>query len=631
MGKSLSPALRPRCFGSLLPKPLRGFTLVEILITLGLLVIVLGLLFVPIASSFGYFRTATARADAQTAARTALDAMARELAEAMVVQLDMYDDSMIAFVPPLRVNPDDPNSEVVTPPRPDLSRAIRYWQALTDPTRNYNPGAYLEPSNMLFLARTVVPYPFKTDDTWNRWNDQWADTQDANGVGKVTDWAPIPRAVHTDYDYRGGADGNGNPVFGTRNRTTQPGFPYLAVMYGTTGNKLTPDQVRAYRNAVVAMTPNAPEYDVPQLSFTATVAAGERLQRVESADGPDGSAYRARYPLWRQGLPYTGWSSLPADLVSVIVGTGMSAWARDPFFLISRYMPGVSADTGRYYTQAVAAFDPRTRTMKVMDLGRGGLLHDTFNANPEMPYGVSMRTPATEQQSRPRFIFGVDWVDGSLRFDYPMTVTVSNMSALSSAMRLTATGSQWQAPLSLYWDPTNSDGYNPGENLYIFVVPDSVTVRRVRMVQDATTKQWSTTVLSTLKQVFCTPREGRDEYQLGTVKGDSDVPYGCIRLPNKLTTKDPASAEATAAATATSNFIIEYRWRSNGVIAGVETEEKPDIVTAFYRTAAIIDIGVTVSRADPSAEIGKRISQSSYLTRRVKLHNVLREVRHAER
>ena len=108
----------------------RGFTLLEVVITVGLLGIVLALLLIPVMSSLGYFRSATARADAQNAARLALDAMARELTEAMYVQLDMYDSSMIAFVPPLRVDPDDPNSEVVTPPRPDWDQAIRYWRAL---------------------------------------------------------------------------------------------------------------------------------------------------------------------------------------------------------------------------------------------------------------------------------------------------------------------------------------------------------------------------------------------------------------------------------------------------------------------------------------------------------------------
>ncbi|MBE9565969.1 MAG: hypothetical protein IMF16_04390, partial [Proteobacteria bacterium] len=60
----------------------------EVLVTTALLGIVFVLLLIPIVNSFGYFRSATARGDAQAAARICLDSMARELADAMYVQLD---------------------------------------------------------------------------------------------------------------------------------------------------------------------------------------------------------------------------------------------------------------------------------------------------------------------------------------------------------------------------------------------------------------------------------------------------------------------------------------------------------------------------------------------------------------
>jgi hypothetical protein len=41
-------------------------------------------------------------------------------------------------------------------------------------------------------------------------------------------------------------------------------------------------------------------------------------------------------------------------------------------------------------------------------------------------------------------------------------------------------------------------------------------------------------------------------------------------------------------------------------------------------------VSLSVSRADPSAPVGKRIAQSVFLTRKVKLHNLLREIRYAE-
>ena len=59
-------------------------------------------------------------------------------------------------------------------------------------------------------------------------------------------------------------------------------------------------------------------------------------------------------------------------------------------------------------------------------------------------------------------------------------------------------------------------------------------------------------------------------------------------------------------------------------------EEKPDLVSAYYRTAAVLDVTVTVTRADPSATVGQRVAQSAHLTRRVKLRNLLREIRYEE-
>jgi len=615
------------------PCPTGGFTLIEIVITLGLLMIVLALLFYPITSSLNFFRTATARADAQTVARTALDAVARELAEAMYVQLDMYDNNTIAFIPPLRLNPDDPNSEIVTPPRPDWSRAIRYWQALNDPTRNYNPGAYLEPSNLFFLARTVIQQPFTINDPWNRWNDKWANSLNTSTnlppgfVRGVSTWAAIPRAVNMDIDVRLGLNGW---VAGARNRTLQPGYPYTALMYSSSGKGLTTEQIRLYRSLVVAITPNAPEYDVPQMSFNPTAVSGERLRPIDDSDGPNGCVYRSRYPLWRQGTTYTGWSALASNpqLINTMKGLGMDLWAKDPFLLIARYLPGQPGSPGYYQLQALGAFDPRTRTMKVLDLVRGGF-YDTGADIASRP------DPATLIANRsPWFGFSVDWVDGSLRFDFP--AQVNDPAALNAVtgggtplMPQALGAAQMGLPLSAYWRD-----YTAGSDLFAFVVPDSVTVRRVEMTKDLATKKWRIThYVSTLRQVDCAPREGRDEFQLGMNPNvGAEVPYGWIRLPKSLATGDIAGSKDTQTAT----FIIEFRWRNNSVMTKHTTTtltsmvDKPDIIAAYYRTDAIVDVSISVSRADPSAPVGKRIAQSAFMTRRVKLHNLLREIRYGE-
>jgi len=574
-----------------------GFTLVEVLVTLGLLMVALFLLFYPILSSLGYFRTATARADAQTVGRTALEAMARELAEAMYVQLDMYDDSMIAFVPPLRLDPSDPNSEIVTPPRPDWDRAVRYWRALDDPTRNYNPGTHLEAGNMFFLARTVVPDPFTvTDppDAWNRWNQKWADAQ--GSAGGTTNWAPIPRVVHTDWDWKFVHDPD---LFGKRSATTQPGYPYLKYQYQVTIEKRNAAEAgREYRNDVIGLTPDAPEYDVPQLSFTPTVVSGERLRPVQ---GSGLTMYRARYPLWRLGSPYTGWSALAdrPDVVNLMTKYGLDQWARDPFLLIYRFSPGVNQY--RNTPSAVGAFDPRTRTMKVVQLSNGAT-YDT---------GTSVYDRAIPTGADPWFGFTVDWVDGSLRFDFPASLTVDG-SAMSEVKEISSHPPR-EFPLDSCWR-----GHGVNSPLTVFVVPDSVSVR----LDDGGMEG------RPLKRVFCTPHEGTDEFQLGlyrsTPAGDANQPqYGWIRLPETL---------SGGAASKGKNLRVDFRWRNNGMVPPNSTMigERPDLMVAYYRTDAVIDMSMTVVRADPSAPPRTRVTQSAYLTRRVKLHNLLREIRYGE-
>jgi len=583
-----------------------GFTLIEVVVTMGLLGIVLALLLVPVFNSLGYFRSATARADAQNAARIALDSVARELTEAMYVQLDMYDNSLIAFVPPLRVDPEDPNSEIVTPPRPDWSQAIRYWPALFDPTANYNPSGRLAPANTFFLARTVVPEPLTYDDPWNRWNQDWAQAQDADGAEGIADWAAISRVVHTDVDWRF-APGQ----IGKRSATLQPGYPYLDVQYRLANGTITQTQAsRLYRDNVVALTPNATEYDVSQLEFTPYVVAGEWLRPVRGTEKSDYSTYRARYPLWRLGAPYTGWAQLSDDpFVHDLLR--QLPWARDPFLLIYRY----DTSQGAYALHAIGAFDPRTRTMKVLDTNTQSEVYDTG----QYPYRPAIASTA----------FGVDWIDASLLCAFPPEGDETAMKGgapymfvggeLQPATAGDSTVIVYDKALRVEW--ANRTG---GDALTSFVNPESVEVR-VDTNGDGVPER-------TLTRVFCTPRSGWDEFQLGVDPAElgknspaAKAPeYGYIRLPQWLagSSMDPRNF----------TYYADFRWRGNGVVpaGGTLTDEKPDLISAYYRTASVIDITITVTRANPAATAGQKVAQSAHMTRRVKLRNLLREIRYEE-
>jgi hypothetical protein len=568
-------------------------------VALALLLLTLGLLLVPVFNSLGYFRTATARADAQTAARLAVDSMARELTEAMYVQLDMYDGSEIAFFPPLRVDPQDPNSEVVTPPRPDWSRAIRYWRALYDPTLNYNPGTGFGPGNTFFLARGMVPDPFTYNDDWNRWNTAWADGM--AGEQGVASWAAIPRVVHTDVDWRASSG-----QVALRNSTLQPGFPYLYVQDLLQKGQITQAQAaRLYRDYVVALTPSVIDYDVTELGFNPTVIAGEWLRPVESSATKDYSVYRARYPLWRLGAPYTGWAQFSEDQY---VRTALEAltWARDPFLLIYRFVPA----SNTYQLRAIGVFDPRSRTMKIIDPATQQEVYDT---------GIYPYRPQTAE-----FAFGVDWIDGSLHCDFPPLGDETSMANQAPVMvaggdltSATVLGSQtvYQAPLLSAWGARDA-----GADLAAFLDPESVKVR-VDTNNDGVPDR-------TLALVHSVPRDYLDECQVGLSLPENpadpdDLKYGVLRLPAHLAGGAPPNG---------CTYYVDFRWRNNGVVpaGGALADEKPDLVSAYYRTAAVIDLSITVTRADLGATAGQRVAQSAHLTRKVKLRNLIREVRYEQ-
>ncbi len=594
----------------------RGFTLVEVMVTAALLGVVLGLLVLPLLSSFRYFRTASARADATSVARMALDSMARELAEAMYVQLDMYDTSMIAFVPPLRVDPDDPTSDVVTPPRPDWGRMVRFWRALNDPERNYTPASHLGPGNTFYLARTVVTEPFRMDDYWNRWNYDWAAASGApTEKGETAGWAPIPRVVHADVDFD-----LETGYLRARNVTLQPGYPYLWARW-TYGTPLSAEGWRAYRARAVGLTPAALDYDVSHLEFNPTVVSGEWLRPVEGPNGPDYAHYQSRYPLWRLGVPYSGWTRL-AEGPPEFLPPDVRGWARDPFLVIYRYDPNL----GRYGDDpfCVAAFDPDTRTVKVLHPVTGVAVYDTglypVRAAPGSPNNVAVAFGIT----------GEDYIEGRVRFDFPPPHD-DNPSWMETGVPLMFAGDELRAGTVpdtgrvVYGAPLLEVWESQPTSLAYFLIPDSV---RVRVGEN----DGLDIPGRVLKRVYREPREFSDEFQVGVDPAlpdpdvDPTVPrYGWIRLPQRL-------ADGRLANDPGLKYFVDFRWRSNGVWVKNTTYPMgryfPDLVSAYYRTNAVIDISITVDRTDPGATADAPLAQSANLTRRVKLRNLTREIRY---
>ncbi len=601
----------------------RGFTLVEVLIAAMLVAIVIGMLLIPIVNSIGYFRAATARGDAQNVARNALDTMAGELSEAAYVWQDMDDNTLLAFAPPLRVDPSDPNSQIVTPPRPDWDHAVRYWRALHNPTYNYSAGTTLSQPNPYFLARTVVEHPSEEDDAWNTGDDPrhnrnraWADLMNnpnTPGYQAGVNWSPITRIVHTDVDRKWGGG------VGYRDKTLQPGYPYLEMTWNPSDHPEGP--VRFYRDSVVGLTPNSVDYSVPQLQFEPMIVSGEWL-----TPGPDHSTYLAHYPLWRLGVPYTSWTALQGEnpvFPDPTVLDQVKDWVRDPFLVIYRYgagVPGVSV--GQYAPIGIGCFDWRSRTMKVINphVYTGMPIYDTYD------YPARSWDPLKAVD----IAFDVDWVNGAMRFDFPpyhaeLTPprTDDQPVVVEGKALKEGPGGPLDYPLPLaspeWWETRVG-----GTALYHFLLPDSVSVRLDSNGDGRPDRA--------LQRVHRTPRDYSDEFQVGldpVANGDATQPkYGYIRLPAHLSlwVSKQIDGKPTRVWIATKDiptFWIYYRWRSNGVVpAGLGLDgEKPDLVSAYYRTASVIDINLTVARTGP------RGSQAAHMTRRVKLQNVIREIR----
>ncbi len=218
---------------------------------------------------------------------------------------------------------------------------------------------------------------------------------------------------------------------------------------------------------------------------------------------------------------------------------------------------------------------------------------------------------------------GVDWVEGTVRFDFPPPedgfegeLYWIEGTSLASAFTFDD-GEKRDVALFPVWAGRSVSN----TALEAFLIADTVQVWTNSYPGGATPDLL-------LTRVNCTPRENSYQYQLGTEPtvgpvgplDTSDAPnYGWLRLPENFGEGD---------ATDTHRFWVNFRWHNNGV--WYEGKYYWDLISAYYRSAAILDISLTVTRSDPTARLEERIAQSANMTRRVKLHNLLRRVRYGE-
>ncbi len=298
----------------------------------------------------------------------------------------------------------------------------------------------------------MVEDPSNRFDPWNEWNQGWADKLNKDPSQAGINWVPITRIVHSDYDFKG-LDLTNKPIWGPASATAQPGYPYLEATWTYASNSAYLN--RFYRDHVKPLTPNSQDYDVTALSFEPLVVSGEWLSPALGHDNQDKSVYLARYPLWRLGVPYKSWTALQGDdtlVTRISQELNARGWTpRDPFLLIYRWaVDPTKTNGGAYGLVGVGAFDTRSRTLKVLNPDVNGapwLFYDTYN------YPVRAQDAVLG--------LNVDWVNGSLRWDFPpvqQNPTTLAMETAERPMKVPVQGSGFVVPAD--WPSAQSKVYD---------------------------------------------------------------------------------------------------------------------------------------------------------------------------
>jgi len=296
-----------------------GFTLIEMLVTIGLIILLLALVGYPIVTGIAYMEKGTARADAQAAARLGVDAMTRELAEAMYVFDPPPGGTFLAFLPTRG------GLNKAAPITPETF-AVRYWRALRDPASAYAPfyQANANPINPFYLARSQIADPNNRADAWN----------DSGGaLTRAVFWYP------DSYEYPGGRTWP----------SSQMGYPWLEAVrqYGA-GSPPPRAAYDFYREHAVGLTPDHVDYDVPSAGFSPARITEEALIPWTSAFPRDSSRYRARYGSW---VAFGQWNPDTAQFTSM-AQTTVKIYTGDPRVLT--YQTVVDGTTGDVWVTRVS-------------------------------------------------------------------------------------------------------------------------------------------------------------------------------------------------------------------------------------------------------------------------------------
>lgn len=266
-----------------------GFTLIEILVAIVIMLIIMAMIIYPFISSTGYLAKARARAEVQQVARDALDALSREISQAMDIQLNPGDPGICAVLLPKK----DAGGNYLYPLVPEtgsggLPQAIRFWQVQRDDT-NYADG---------IQNRTSIPA--------QSWYDQFQ-LDPKNLSPTQTSSSVLARTVVSDAL--------------TETGETPPLLRGISRIVPAIASE------RDYKDNIIAITPDESSFDIPRLRFDPTPIVNETLKKDNGA-----YVFKAKYPLWQSNWKIDRYNNTGSLLNSFTASGGIpSGVTVDPF------------------------------------------------------------------------------------------------------------------------------------------------------------------------------------------------------------------------------------------------------------------------------------------------------------
>ncbi len=551
-------AKRSRCHptpGALMTRTAarRGFTLVEVLVVLAILVLLFGLLFMPMMVGLDMATEARIRSNMQDSVRLAMEQICRELSDGVYVyeiptillagedgSLGTADDeavtdySQVIFVKTQR----DANGQLLTPIRPMTDSdgdmvAIRYLVKLIDPEVTWYSD------NPFALYRQEGVY-------------LWDDTQQ---------------------EY----------VFGSRDATGvfEPGVPETEnILTPKTGADMPPTSTvcKACGTTAVGYLTYCPgdcsdtEHDLVYL-HSGTKFAPERIEGDTLSASEYNTLYTARHGSWR-GYPNDG-----STFLDDIDWTTFTSQVH-PRIRLYRYGTG-----GSYSEVALDTYGTATSDVNLRWNAHDGTVRiGDYEIVLISVAAADLASPPTRGGSDFYEITITDQNDANVD-NYDAAGSLSGSRATSVVPIYGASPSAWQDPLmpiafTIY--PDDADG--AASPVDAKVVPDSVHVRIAATLTDGTVRRAE----YTLTDVFDQDQIGQFQFAQYQASDDRECEVRFNRW-------DPPSPEMFGSLSSYEIEILYYYRRNFDAISN-----RDDMVVVDYSTAELMNVTLTLNKfTDP--------------------------------